>query len=245
MLVAVIAALVAPSAGADTSPPTWSITTEAFGQAAPGGTAVLDFTLDASDFTGEVTFSTFAVPAELTVGPIAPVEVAAGNSYTIPVSVTVAPGTVASQYGVIILANDSTGFSPSVAGFIQVLPADGGGSVQLLGASTFTAGSTVTVRLLYKPVTWVDEGMLTIRIPDGWSPPTPGSLFADAEVAISGNTVTLSGVNLIVGDIFFFEYTGVAGGAPGRQTWAMSEANTATGVLTPLAASPVIDVSAG
>ena len=243
VLVAAIAALAAPSAGADTSPPTWSITTEAYEQASPGATAVLDFTLEAGDFTGEVTIGTELLPAELTVGPIAPVEVTAGNSYTVPVPVTVAPGTVASQYLVFVTATDSTGYSPSMVGVIQVLPADGGGSVQIIGAAAVTAGRTATVRMLYKPVTWLDEGTLTIQVPEGWSPPTAASVFADATVTISGNTITLSGVNLIVGDMFFFEYTGIAAGPTGPQTWAMSEANTAAGVLTPLAASPVIDVS--
>jgi ribosomal protein S4 len=71
-------------------------------------------------------------------------------------------------------------------------------------------------------------------------------------VAVSGQTITVSGVTLSGGSTFTIVYGSkasagpgaVAGGTTGAQTWQAQEKSTSTGTLTNLASSPVITVNA-
>ena len=145
-----------------------------------------------------------------------------------------------------VLANLAA--SPS----ITVYAADGSGT-DVASISVVSAGQTGrVVTLTYTPATGgMLSGSVTVVVPSGWTPPSTsaGPGFSTASVgalSVSGQTITVTGVTRTAAQTLVITYgsgnSATAPSTPGAQTWQVQEASTAAGLLTSIAASPVITV---
>ena len=147
-----------------------------------------------------------------------------------------------------VLANLAA--SPS----ITVYAPDGSGTVTS-SISVVSAGQTGrTVTLTYTPATGgMLTGSMTVVVPSGWTPPSTvaGPGFTTTSVgalSVAGQTITITGITRTAAQTVVVTYgsggTATAAATPGAQTWQMQESSTTAGVLTSIAAPPVITVYA-
>jgi len=142
---------------------------------------------------------------------------------------------------------------------IRILSTDGAGKMTAKPAEV-SASSHTTVTLAYSPgAGGIDNGAVSVQVPDGWSTPTtttqtdPGYVTASAgTVSTSGQTITISDLTL-TGNAVVIKYGSRAGGGPGAiapaatgsQTWTTTARSSANGTNTALAAgSPQVTVFA-
>jgi hypothetical protein len=120
-----------------------------------------------------------------------------------------------------------------------------------VGAST--TGNTLTFD--YVPDGDLSSGIVTVRVPDGWSGPSttasaPGAVSASGgDVSVAGRTIVVQNVTMSAGDDLTITYgdetSGPGATAPsdaGDDTFTAKEASTSTGVLLDLATSPDVVV---
>jgi hypothetical protein len=131
-----------------------------------------------------------------------------------------------------------------------VLSADGSGTLQRATGPVKAGSSANTVVFVYKAAPGgLEDGTLTLTVPDGWSGPSigshdPGYTTATAgSVGASGSTITLSHVWLSSGSTLTIIYGSRTGGGPGAQApkgklgpavWHAAEQSTPSGTLKPL-----------
>ena len=147
-----------------------------------------------------------------------------------------------------VLANLAA--SPS----ITVYAADGSGTDASSIAVVSASQTGRTVALTYTAATGgMLTGSLTVIVPAGWTPPSTvaGPGFTTTSVgalSVAGQTITITGVTRTVGQTVVVTYgsggTATAAATPGAQTWQIQESSTTAGVLTSIAAPPLITVYA-
>ena len=139
---------------------------------------------------------------------------------------------------------------------VTVVAGDGAGSIQVSppSATPDTTGNELTFTYT-APDGGLDDGVLQVAVPSGWSPPQTGSAGTAGYVTSNcgstniadGSTIEVSGVTLDSGDACTITYGSGAGAAApsavGPTTFTTDEASTAGGTLTPLAVQPVVNVS--
>ncbi len=142
------------------------------------------------------------------------------------------------------------GASPTVT----VYAADGTGSAA--SSLSVVSGSQpgLTETLTYTaPAGGLSNGTLTVAVPAGWTAPAtsagPGFTTASVgTVSVSGQTITVSGVTRTAGQTVVVTYgsgaTAAAAAGPGTQSWPITTASTAGGILTAIGASPTITIVA-
>ncbi len=143
---------------------------------------------------------------------------------------------------------------------MAALAADGDGSVTV-SPTTVVSGSTGnTLTFTYTTgADWVNNGVhLQIAVPNGWSAPTTaagvGRVAISAEgcqgnpsIAVVGRNIQVSGGtnNCNLGDTVTITYSTTADSAVGPATFTSStRTNGTSGALAPIAASPVVTVTA-
>ncbi len=141
---------------------------------------------------------------------------------------------------------------------VQAAP-DGSGTLSV-PVSGVPAGSTGhTLAFTYTTAGGMDDGALAIDVPEGWSPPStspgdPGYTTAGVgTVAVSGRTITVTGLTLAPGEAVTVTYGDKSGGGPGAaaptaagaQTWQARSRVTGDGTLVALSGPPVITVEPG
>ena len=147
-----------------------------------------------------------------------------------------------------VLANLAA--SPS----ITVYAADGSGT-ETSSISVVSAGQTGrTVTLTYTATTGgMLNGSLTVVVPTGGTAPATvaGPGFTTTSVgtlSVAGQTITITGITRTAAQTVVVTYgspaTATAPATTGAQTWQTQESSTAAGVLTSIAASPVLTVYA-
>jgi alpha-tubulin suppressor-like RCC1 family protein len=141
--------------------------------------------------------------------------------------------------------------------------------VQLdIGAGTLTTPWTVNLRVaagqtgISLPLTFkagakgMNNGMFTIRVPDGWSVPSttgtaPGYTTASVgTLSASGQLITVSGVTLAPGQTSSIVYGAKTAGGPGATasttpgtvTFVAEGRTSPTDIMAPLPSSPKVDV---
>ena len=135
--------------------------------------------------------------------------------------------------------------SPSVA----VYAADGSGTLGVSPSRVFS-GTTADFSFTYTAAAGgLNGGTLTLTIPNGWTAPSltspQGAVTASAgTLSLSGQAVTVSGLNLAASTTLTVQYTAVTvPSAPGPYTFAVQERSTAAGQATAVAQSPVVTVA--
>ncbi|TEB08244.1 Cellulosome-anchoring protein precursor [Pelotomaculum schinkii] len=179
---------------------------------------------------------------------------------------TPAPGATGSATVAFCLTDDggtaNGGVDTSASQFVvfQVYAADGGGALTVFPGSV-TAGQTgVTLTFTYvADAGGLNNGAITITVPDGWSVPgtdPAGAGYSTASkgsVTVAGRTITVSGLNLAGGESLTVSYGDKAMGGPGATaattpgtvTWQAATKSTSGGTLIDLGASPAITVTNG
>jgi hypothetical protein len=133
---------------------------------------------------------------------------------------------------------------------VTVLSADGSGSLlRATGPVTAGSGGNTVVFVYQAAPGGLEDGALTLSVPNGWSGPSTGSHDAGyttataGSVGANGRTITLSHVYLSSGATLTIIYGSRAGGGPGAQApkgklgptvWHASEQSTPSGTLKPL-----------
>ncbi len=138
--------------------------------------------------------------------------------------------------------------SPTVA----VTCPDGAGTMAVSPLTT-TASSTVMLTFSYTAGSCGVQagGVVTLTVPDGWTPPdtVPGTsgfaVWAGGAVSVSAQmTIVVPVGTLRPGEKISFDYDmAKAPGSPGGYTFAATEQSGTGGSLQPLAASPAITVT--
>ena len=130
---------------------------------------------------------------------------------------------------------------------VNVYAADGSGTMTTPTANVVN-GSSNTIVFTYKAAAagGVSNGSVALTVPAGWPAPTAGNTTSSLGArSYAGQTVTVTGLTLAVNATFTITYgPATAPTTGGAQTWSASEASTAGGTLTALAASPSINVYA-
>ena len=132
--------------------------------------------------------------------------------------------------------------SPSV----NVYAADGSGTMTTPTANVVN-GSSNTVVFTYKAaVGGTSNGSVALTVPAGWPAPTAGNTTSSLGArSYAGQTVTVTGLTLAANATFTITYgPATAPTTGGAQTWSTSEASTAGGTLTAIAAPPSINIYA-
>ena len=137
---------------------------------------------------------------------------------------------------------------------ITVYAADGTGTVASSLSAVSGSQAALTETLTYTaPAGGLSNGTLTVAVPAGWtSPATVGragfTTSSVGAVSVAGQTITVTGVTRTAGQTVVITYgsgaTTTAAAGPGAQSWQVSEASTAGGLLTAIAASPTITIYA-
>jgi len=144
---------------------------------------------------------------------------------------------------------------------ITVSATNGLGTVTPTAVAVPVSSNNDVITITYTAATGgMTAGSLSIAVPSGWTAPVTtnalGCTTASAgTVATSGQTITVSGLTLAAGATVSITYGAQSGGscatndgaiAPsssGALTFTVSQASTASGTLTPIAASPVVTAS--
>jgi hypothetical protein len=137
---------------------------------------------------------------------------------------------------------------------ITVYAADGTGTIasSLSAVSGSQAGLTETLTYTVAAGS-ISNGTLTVAVPAGWTAPAtvagPGYTTSTlGVVSVAGQTITVSGITRTAGQTVVITYgsgaTATATSSAGAQTWQVSEASTAGGVLTAIGTSSSIAVYA-
>ncbi|HWR60900.1 MAG TPA: FG-GAP-like repeat-containing protein [Clostridia bacterium] len=140
---------------------------------------------------------------------------------------------------------------------IKVCARSGSGEIAL-SQHTFTAGKTSsTITFTYTAASGgMEDGKLTIEVPDGWSslstvPTANGyTTVSTGIVSISGRTLLISDITVSSGDTISVTYGDKNGGGPGATAptvkglyeWTVKSAAMADGSLSSLVNSPKISV---
>ena len=129
---------------------------------------------------------------------------------------------------------------------LNVYAADGSGTMTTPTANVVN-GSTNTAVFTYTAAAGgTSNGTVTLTVPAGWPAPTAGNTTSSlGATSYAGQAVTVSSLTLAATATFTITYGSAA--APttgGLQTWSTSEASTAGGTLTGLAAPPSVNVYA-
>ena len=137
---------------------------------------------------------------------------------------------------------------------ITVYAADGTGTVASSLSAVSGSQAALTETLTYTaPAGGLSNGTLTVAVPAGWTPPAtsagPGfTTTSVGAVSVAGQTITVTGVTRTAGQTVVITYgsgaTATAPAGPGAQSWQITEASTAGGVLTAIAVSPTITIYA-
>jgi IPT/TIG domain len=171
------------------------------------------------------------------------------GAITGPIAVTTSDGTATSSSDFTVLASDGSG-SVTIG---TILP----------DQTIFAASIGNTLEFTYTPIGALVDGEIEIAVPPapappatGWSLPStaaknPGYTSASGGtgtdlVTTSGNLINVSGVSLSAAETLVVIYGsqtagGIGASAPSSATtsvWAVSEASTLSGTLTPLSTSP-------
>ena len=135
---------------------------------------------------------------------------------------------------------------------------DGSGSATTPTVNVLANSTVNTIVLTYTAASGgMSNGVVTIAVPSGWSPPSiggsdPGFTTASTgTVAVSVQVITVSGVTLSGGSSVVVTYGSTGSGGPGAtapgpvgvQTWGVQQKSTPSGTLTSLASSPSILVA--
>jgi hypothetical protein len=142
---------------------------------------------------------------------------------------------------------------------------DGSGTVATTTANVLPSSTSNTIVFTYTAATGgMSGGEVDVAVPGGpggWSAPTTSnaagcSTASSGSVAVSGQTIKVTGVSLTAGQTLTITYGAISGGscgagdsvtAPsttGAKTWTTSERSTAGGTVTNLTSSPSITVTA-
>jgi hypothetical protein len=151
------------------------------------------------------------------------------------------------------LANLGTG-SPKVS----VTAADGTGTMTVAPNTALNGSSKQYVFTYTAPTGGLDNGKVTIQVPAGWTAPQTGNSSGagwvinncGANTTISGMTIEATEVGVTEGNTCNIFYGDTFNGGPGATapatsgpyTFTTQEASTATGTLTNIASSPVVEV---
>jgi alpha-tubulin suppressor-like RCC1 family protein len=129
---------------------------------------------------------------------------------------------------------------------VTVISSDGSGSLRRASGPVSPGSSGNTVVFLFQAAPGgIQDGTLTLTVPDGWSGPATdggdaGYVVATAgSIAMSGQTITLSHVYLASGSTMSIIYGSRTGNGPGASApkhvgpmlWSVAEESTPTGTL--------------
>jgi hypothetical protein len=132
---------------------------------------------------------------------------------------------------------------------VTVISSDGSGTLARATGSVKGGTHGNTVAFVYTAAAGgMADGIVTIRVPDGWSTPSikatdAGFVAASAgNLSVSGNTIMVSNVTLGTGATLTVIYGSRAGGGPGASSpksvgpriWNASQQSTPSGTLKPL-----------
>jgi hypothetical protein len=144
---------------------------------------------------------------------------------------------------------------------IDVLPADGSGSMGVSPAHVLHDSTGNTLTFTFSPAAPMDDGVVSLVVPSDWSPPStdpsqPGyttvgcsSCSHAGDVSITGQTITVS--NISSDQPIFIVYGDTGGGGPGAtapstpgsEDWTASSQSTgSSGSLAELDTSPSVEV---
>jgi hypothetical protein len=138
---------------------------------------------------------------------------------------------------------------------VTVTAGDGAGTIAVSPPSATPDSTGNELTFTYSsPAGGLDDGALSIAVPDGWSAPQTGSANTSGYVTsncgtatIAGSTINLSGVTLDDGAECAITYgSGAGASAPsaiGPTTFTAEEASTSAGTLTQVQGQPVVNVS--
>jgi hypothetical protein len=148
--------------------------------------------------------------------------------------------------------SSSTGRARALATpvLITVLAADGSGRLQRASSATQSGAQGQTVVFMYLVAAGgIGDGVLTLEVPAGWSPPStdahaPGFVTSSAgTVTVHGSVITISGLSLHSGAAVTIVYGNRAGDGPGAAApnvvgpnlWPAAEQSSPHGKLRTLA----------
>jgi hypothetical protein len=185
---------------------------------------------------------------------VAGIDLSAGNAFTITYSGATAPGSAAS-YPFDVSEQSTTPGAPKAlrsTPVVTVTCTDGTGAV-VVSPGTVITSSTSTLVFTYTAagVCGVQDGVVTVEVPPGWTPPsatagTAGyatSSLGPQSLAVSGATITVRAVTLAPGQALTITYgAATAPGSATTSTFTSSEQSTDAGTLTPLPSSPPVVV---
>jgi YD repeat-containing protein len=150
--------------------------------------------------------------------------------------------------------------APGATGTLVALPAppavevttspDGSGSATVSPSSVAEAKATTFTFTYVAPAGGLDAGSVSLTVPAGWAAPSAtsgsqGYLTATAgTLSISGQVATVSGLGLASGAKLKLTYKATTPKSAGNFVFALDEATTSTGTLTPLSSPPAVTVYA-
>ena len=159
-------------------------------------------------------------------------------------------------YTLTIRASDGTTNSDAEV-TVRVCAADGSGAMIVTPDMAITSQTGLTLVFTYTAAAGgIENGAVSINVPDGWSPPSinsTGSGYTTASagmVSVSGRTITVTGITLAGSNSITITYGDKSGGGTGSTAmsaadtsiWQARSKATAAGNLTDLDISPQVTV---
>jgi subtilisin family serine protease len=156
-------------------------------------------------------------------------------------------------------ADSGVGWRIDSVAVIDCFARDGSGTMSVAPSTVVhsSTGNTLTFTYTVPNTGGMGNGRIQLIAPAGWSAPSivntnPGKVTSSVGVvSVLGQTITIDGISRSRGQIVTIVYGSKASGGPGAtapaavgaQTWQASQRSTASGTLTNLGASPVVNVT--
>lgn len=143
---------------------------------------------------------------------------------------------------------------------VLVRAADGSGTMTVTPDAVAAGQTGITLTFTYTAAAGgLENGAVSIDVPDGWSPPgtiSTGAGYTTASagtVGVSGRSITVTGLTLAGSDSIAITYGDKSGGGPGItaattagvSTWPTRSGATSAGSLAGLSISPQVTIEPG